>query len=455
MRIILSIFWLVLAAAWISGISVIARSIGGYQYILHRELGLTVGMLTFMATLCVASAIMLTVTRQMPRWLWITTDIAAGIHFFNVLVLASGSMLLLIIFAFIPTTTMFVGIPSGNMALFILPVATIVVSSVSVALSQKVPSSDRKVSPETVTCFFLSALWLVLVVGWSSAIAFWLPRNSITPTSVFVLAMLVIMTALCAASAIALAFTRRLPRFLWIATAIIVSLHLLKALGICLVYNKFLLDNLPKVLLAIPTTTLFVGMPIGGGLSLSLLTLPVSTIVVLAVSIALSRGISLSDRETSIETVEFFVQQSLERLKIQTSGHMDTWRLGKEKTWAVDQDQGLIRFLFADGVVATAPVQIIGTYNSQSGIFLWAWDHPSVVEPLRRVSALVRDYGIKHKLGRFTERKIKCTEAEAWEFTAVAASLDSANGGYRAKSGANKPLIYVTFGEVKLAKQPT
>lgn len=150
--------------------------------------------------------------------------------------------------------------------------------------------------------------------------------------------------------------------------------------------------------------------------------------------------------------VELFVRQSVEGLKTQTSAHSATWHLGEEKSWSVDQDQGLIRFVFANGVVATAPVQIVGTYNPKSGTFLWGWDHPSVSAPLRRAATRVRDYGLKNKHGPFTTREIECTEEQAWEFTAVAARLDSANGAYRASSGG--PLVYMTFGEIKLAKQP-
>jgi len=151
-------------------------------------------------------------------------------------------------------------------------------------------------------------------------------------------------------------------------------------------------------------------------------------------------------------TVEFFVQQSLEGLKAQTTAHSATWHLGAEESWSVDQDKGSVQFLFADGVVATASVQIVGTYNPQSGTFLWGWDHPSVAEPLRRAAILVRGYGEENEVLRFTEREISCTEAEAWEFAAVAARLDSANGAYRGDSGG--PLVFMTFGEVKLAKQP-
>lgn len=151
-------------------------------------------------------------------------------------------------------------------------------------------------------------------------------------------------------------------------------------------------------------------------------------------------------------TVEFLVQQSVEGLKVQTAAHSAAWRLGEEASWSVDQDKGIVQFLFADGVVATAPVQIIGTYNPQSGTFLWGWDHPSVVEPLSRAATLVRRYGEEHNVVSFTTREVYCTEAEAWTFTAVAAALDSANGAYRANSGG--PLVYMTFGDVQLEKQP-
>ncbi|WP_421246920.1 DUF6882 domain-containing protein [Aeromonas sanarellii] len=153
---------------------------------------------------------------------------------------------------------------------------------------------------------------------------------------------------------------------------------------------------------------------------------------------------------SSPSAVESFMQHSLEGLQEQTAIHRATWQLGKEQSWYVDQDLGIIRFEFADGVVATAPVQIVGTYNPQNGTFLWGWDHPSVTEPLRRTATLVRHYGAEHKIADFTEREVTCTEAEAWEFTAVAVRLDSANGAYRANTGG--ALVYMTFGTVTLTK---
>ena len=145
-----------------------------------------------------------------------------------------------------------------------------------------------------------------------------------------------------------------------------------------------------------------------------------------------------------------FVKQSVAGLRTQTSTHAATWHLGEEASWDADQKTGLLRFTFADGTIAEADLQIVGTYNTLDGTFLWGWDHPSVAEPLRKHAILAKEFGAKQGLAKFTERKVKCSEDEAWEFTAVAARLAKANGAYRGPAGT--ALVYMTFGEVKLSK---
>ncbi|HEY2840902.1 MAG TPA: hypothetical protein VGJ26_17225 [Pirellulales bacterium] len=120
-----------------------------------------------------------------------------------------------------------------------------------------------------------------------------------------------------------------------------------------------------------------------------------------------------------------FIQQRVEGLRTQTAAHAAAWRLGEETNWAADQDTSRIRFTFADGTIAEAELQIVGTYNTVDGTFLWGWDHPSVAEPLRKHAGLAREFGEKHRLSKYTDRKIECTEDEAWKFTAVAARLKS------------------------------
>jgi hypothetical protein len=116
--------------------------------------------------------------------------------------------------------------------------------------------------------------------------------------------------------------------------------------------------------------------------------------------------------------------------------------------WSVDLDAGTIRFTSATKIV-TAPVQVIGTYNSLDGTFLWGWDHPSVSEEQAADARLARRFGERHNLPLFTTRMVECTEEQAWRFTAVALYLAGAQGSYRAPYGTT--MVFVTFGNMTIA----
>ncbi len=146
---------------------------------------------------------------------------------------------------------------------------------------------------------------------------------------------------------------------------------------------------------------------------------------------------------------ETFIQQSLAGLAAQQSANDGLWKMREARQWDIDQDTGRIVFTFADGMTASAPVQVVGTFNPEDSSFLWGWDHPSVDPALTRAASATREWARKHKLARWTHRTVVCTEAEAWEFTAVAARLDGASGAYRAPT--NGPYVFVVFGQVTLA----
>jgi hypothetical protein len=116
--------------------------------------------------------------------------------------------------------------------------------------------------------------------------------------------------------------------------------------------------------------------------------------------------------------------------------------------WAADLDAGTITFTSATKVV-TAPVQVIGTYNTKDGTFLWGWDHPSVPEPQRADARLAREFGQIHRLPSFTTRKVEVTEEEAWRVTAVALYLSGAQGAYRGPAGTT--MVFMTFGKFTVA----
>ena len=153
---------------------------------------------------------------------------------------------------------------------------------------------------------------------------------------------------------------------------------------------------------------------------------------------------------SAVEDPRVFIEQSIAGLEQQQAAHSATWGLGKSDRWNIDQEAGEITFHFTDGKLVRAPIQVVGTFNPKDSTFLWAWDHPSILEPLRVHAKLAKVWGAKHNLAKWTTRKVQITEAEAWEFAAVTSRLGHANGVYRAPTSG--PYVFVTFGEVSIEK---
>lgn len=156
---------------------------------------------------------------------------------------------------------------------------------------------------------------------------------------------------------------------------------------------------------------------------------------------------------TDGETAEFtaFVDGSMEGLRLQTEGHKGLWHLGEEKRWDFDQDSGCLELTFPD-VIVTAPAQVIGTFDTDSGTWLWAWANPSVDAGLKRDALRVLDYGREHRIERLTTPKWPADETDGWRMAALANRLCSSNGAYRGPAG--NTMVFMTFGEIKLEKRP-
>ncbi len=142
------------------------------------------------------------------------------------------------------------------------------------------------------------------------------------------------------------------------------------------------------------------------------------------------------------------IASALSELEAKTAG-LDALLHFEEAEWNVDQDAGTITFTRPDGLRAVAPVQIVGTYNTTDGTWLWGWDHPSVEAALARDAALVRQFGHERDIEPLALHKIACTESDCWEFTALACKLAGAQGAYRGAAGT--VLVFMTFGHLKMS----
>jgi hypothetical protein len=146
---------------------------------------------------------------------------------------------------------------------------------------------------------------------------------------------------------------------------------------------------------------------------------------------------------------ETLLESSIKELRDKTQAHM-SWGLGSFDEWDVDQESGLLIFTNADGTRAECPVQIIGSFNTKDNTWLWAWDNPSILEPLLQDALKVKAYGEKHQIESLTARTWVGEESDAWAMTALAMKLCNAQGGYRGP--ADSTHVFMTFGKVKLSK---
>jgi hypothetical protein len=149
--------------------------------------------------------------------------------------------------------------------------------------------------------------------------------------------------------------------------------------------------------------------------------------------------------DTKSNAVTQILAQSMEELRHKTEAHAAAWGLGKTDRWDVDLDAGLIMFT-NDGQVASALVQVVGTYDQLDGAWLWSWANPSIPGPLTVDARRAYEFGIEHGLKSFTDRRVLCDEVNAWEFTATACHLANAQGAYRGPSGTT--MVFMTFGDV-------
>jgi|GEM_PF-799250 len=166
------------------------------------------------------------------------------------------------------------------------------------------------------------------------------------------------------------------------------------------------------------------------------------------------RTLKAEDAKVDPANLEFaaLVEKANIHLQTLTDAHNATWNLGEAENWAADQEKGIISWTFEDGRVASAPMQIVGTYNTTKQSFLWGWDHPSVMEGLRKDAATVLAYAKKNKVEHLTKRLVQCTEEEAWEYAALANLLNERQGVYRGPAGPT--YVFMTFGEITLKKNP-
>ena len=156
-------------------------------------------------------------------------------------------------------------------------------------------------------------------------------------------------------------------------------------------------------------------------------------------------------RDMSDDEPNATFSKSMNELQLKQQANASMLGIGTTDRWDADLEKGTIVFSgHNDGMIVTAALQIIGTYDTGDRTFLWGWDHPSVPSALAANARLCRQFGEKYGLPDFTARKVSCEEFEAWRFTAVGLYLSKDTGAYRGPAGEAK--VFMTFSNVVMSR---
>lgn len=132
------------------------------------------------------------------------------------------------------------------------------------------------------------------------------------------------------------------------------------------------------------------------------------------------------------------------------AAHQAIWSMADHESWAVDLDQGLIEWRFADGRVARAPVEFLGTWSPADETFLWAWDHPSASDDVNGAARALKAFADRHGVAELTARKTTCAFDACWDLAAAAVLVADLSGVYRAEAAPGGPWAYFGFHDVTL-----
>lgn len=150
------------------------------------------------------------------------------------------------------------------------------------------------------------------------------------------------------------------------------------------------------------------------------------------------------------QDIENYFVKARSNLQVLTEDHHSKWRLGDAERWDVDQEKGIITWTFDDGVIVTAPCQIVGTYNIEAQTYLWAWENSSILDNLKDDAKGVLEFAKENEIDFLQQAQLECDEEAAWDLAALANLLADREGVYRGPAGPT--VIFCTFGKVKISK---
>jgi hypothetical protein len=152
------------------------------------------------------------------------------------------------------------------------------------------------------------------------------------------------------------------------------------------------------------------------------------------------------------DKLRVLLDEAFEHAAVLAERHRSLWNNGKEAAWELDQDEGILRFRFEDGVVVSASAQIIGTFDTTKRSWMWSWHNASILPSLQTDALRIRDFGESHGFDLLTKPSWSCDEDLCWRLAALALKICDRQGIYRGLGG--KTAIFFTYERVTISGPP-
>jgi hypothetical protein len=145
--------------------------------------------------------------------------------------------------------------------------------------------------------------------------------------------------------------------------------------------------------------------------------------------------------------IDTLLLEGRELIDHSSRAHTTRWGLGTAKRWVLDQQDGRITWSFEDHI-ASAPAQILGSWNAQVSTFVWSWDNDTIQPALCVTAEQVRAFGVANQVSALCTSPLKLDEGQVRDLMALAFRIGDCTGLYHPFDG--QLASYVAFGPVTL-----
>lgn len=118
--------------------------------------------------------------------------------------------------------------------------------------------------------------------------------------------------------------------------------------------------------------------------------------------------------------------------------------LGRWSRFVVDYPAASLQFFERESLRADAVIVPVGTHVPASDSFQWGWANPQFPADIRVAAGRVKALREHTGMDVFGQERISCTDAMAWEVTAMACKFLGALGAYRIPHGSLQSYVLIT-----------